>query len=131
LAGGHVIFRPIGLAIAITVGVLTPVFAAERVEPSAQPDKRNATMTQKLDPNLRALVESAKTPRSHTSVDVIVGLSGPASEPQLEALRDRGLQVRSVIGDVLTGTAEVDKIPDIAEHKLVTTIEASSPLFPE
>ena len=88
-------------------------------------------MTQKLDPNLRALVEGVKTPQSQASVDVIVGLSGPASEPQLEALRDSGLQVRSVMGDVLTGTAAVEKIPDIAEHKLVTTIEASSPLFPE
>jgi hypothetical protein len=109
LVGGHAIFRSIGLAIAITVGALTPAFAAEPAASSAGRDKRNTV----------------------PSVDVIVGLSGPASEPQLEALRDSGLKVRSVMGDVLTGTAQVDKIPGIAEHKLVTTIEASSPLFPE
>ena len=128
-SGYSALFRHVGLAFAITVGVLTPVFAADQVESS--PNKRNTIMSQKLDPSLRALVEGIKTPQSHESVQVIVGLSGPASGPQLEALRDSGLQVRSVIGDVLTGTAEVVKIPEIAEHKLVTTIEASSPLFPE
>lgn len=87
-------------------------------------------MTEKLDPNLREIVEKGmKTPQSGASVQVIVGLSEPASGPQLDALRDSGLQVRSVIGDVLTGTAQVVNIPGIAEHRLVTTIEASSPTF--
>lgn len=88
-------------------------------------------MTEKLDPQLRAIVESVTNPRSTESIEVIVGLSAAASEPELDALRHRGLNVRSVIGDVLTGTAEVNRITDIAEDKLVTTIEASSPLFPE
>lgn len=88
-------------------------------------------MTQKLDPNLRALLEKAGTPGATESVQVIVGLAAPASELQLQALRDSGLKVRSVIGDVLTGTAPVGRISEIAENKLVTTIEASSPLFPE
>jgi len=86
-------------------------------------------MTQKLDPNLQAIVESAAA--SAGTVQVIVGLRAPASEGQLKALRDSGLQVRSVIGDVLTGSAKVERIPEIAEHGMVTKIEASSPLFPE
>jgi hypothetical protein len=88
-------------------------------------------MTEKLDPHLRAIVESVTDSRSTESVEVIVGLSATASEPELDALRHRGLNVRSVIGDVLTGTAEVNRIADIADDKLVTTIEASAPLFPE
>lgn len=88
-------------------------------------------MSEKLDPHLRAVVESVTDPKSTESVEVIIGLSATASEPELDALRDRGLKVRSVIGDVLTGTAEINRIPDIADDKLVTTIEASSPLFPE
>jgi hypothetical protein len=88
-------------------------------------------MPKKLDPNLLALVEGATAPESHATVQVIVGLSAPADHHQLEALRSSGLKVRSVIGDVLTGSAEVVKIPGIAEHELVTSIEASSPLFPE
>lgn len=88
-------------------------------------------MSQKLDPNLRAIVESADAGEPGTSVQVVVGLSAPASQTELDALRRSGLQVRSVIGDVLTGTAEVAKIPGIAEHSLVTKIEASAPLFRE
>ena len=88
-------------------------------------------MTQKLDPSLQAIVEGAAGATPADIVQVIVGLKAPASEGQLEALRDSGLQVRSVIGDVLTGSAKVERIRDIAQHGVVTKIEASSPLYPE
>jgi hypothetical protein len=64
-------------------------------------------------------------------VTVIVALSSPASDDDLSALRGRGLQVRSVIGDVLTGSASVSDITRIAEHPSVVKIEASTPLYPE
>lgn len=88
-------------------------------------------MAEKLDPSLQAMVESARTLEADATVQVIVGLARPASQLQLEALRTSGLQVRSVIGDVLTGSAKIDKIRDIAENDLVTSIEASAPQFPE
>ena len=88
-------------------------------------------MNQKLDPNLQAIVEKLPEGASADPVQVIVGLAAPASEVQLEALRHSGLQVRSVIGDVLTGSAKLEKISEIAEHGVVKKIEASSPLFPE
>jgi hypothetical protein len=86
---------------------------------------------EKLDPNLRLLLESASARERQQSVQVIVGLSAPASDAELRALQDRGLNVRSVIGDVLTGSAHLGDIPRIAEHALIVTIEASAPLYPE
>jgi hypothetical protein len=88
-------------------------------------------MAEKLDPNLQAMVESPTPLQPDETVQVIVGLARPASQHQLEALRNSGLQVRSVIGDVLTGSAKIGKIRSIAENELVTTIEASAPLYPE
>jgi hypothetical protein len=88
-------------------------------------------MSDKLDPNLRALYEAAEKGDAEGLVQVIIGLRAPASEPELDALRERGLRVRSVIGDVLTGAAPVARIPEIAEHALVSKIEASAPLYPE
>jgi hypothetical protein len=88
-------------------------------------------MEEKLDPSLQAMVESPAPLQPDATVQVIVGLARPASQHQLEALQNSGLQVRSVIGDVLTGSAKIDKIKGIAENDLVTKIEASAPLFPE
>jgi len=119
-------FRCFGLAIGFFVSVSGLI--AGSAQPVLTRDERNTIVSEKLDPNLQALVEG---PGQQTAVQVIVGLSAPASEPQLDALRQSGLQVRSVIGDVLTGTAEVAKIPEIAQHDLVTKIEASAPLYPE
>ena len=85
----------------------------------------------KLDPNLSRLMESTDARESEQPVQVIIGLSAPASDAQLQNLRDRGLQVRSVIGDILTGSASLSKIPRIAEHALIISIEASTPLYPE
>jgi len=92
-------------------------------------------MSDKLDPNLRALLESAGATAAASAqqepVPVIVGLSAPASPMEIDALRERGLNVRSVIGDVLTGTVPLAKISRVADHGLVTKIEASTPLYPE
>lgn len=88
-------------------------------------------MSEKLDPNLRALVDAAEVGEGDRAIQVIVGLSAPASDQELSALRDRGLQVRSVMGDVLTGSAPVAEISRIAEHPLIVKIEASTPLYPD
>jgi hypothetical protein len=85
----------------------------------------------KIDPMLRRLLESPVERGSAPTVDVIVAVSSPPSEADLQALRDRGLAVRSVIGDVLTGSAPLSAVPRIAEHEAIVRIEASTPLYPE
>ena len=86
---------------------------------------------EKLDPNLRLLLESLDARARPRSVQVLIGLSAPATDADLQSLRERGLQVRSVIGDVLTGSAPLSKIAEIAEHALIVRIDASTPLYPE
>jgi hypothetical protein len=88
-------------------------------------------VTEKIDPHLRALLESSRGAESQRTVQVIVALSLPASDDDLHALRTRGLQVRSVIGDVLTGSASLSNVTRIAQHPSVVKIEASTPLYPE
>ena len=91
------------------------------------------TTSKKLDPSLRAMVELAgdAAAEGDKPVQVIIGLSAPASAAQIDGLKQKGLRVRSVIGDVLTGTAPLTKIEAIAEDKLVAKIEASGPLYKE
>ena len=85
----------------------------------------------KLDPHLQMLMESTDARERERPVQVMIGLSAPATDAELQNLQERGLQVRSVIGDVLTGSASLSKIPQIAEHALIVSIEASTPLYPE
>jgi hypothetical protein len=85
----------------------------------------------KLDPHLRSLMESSGARESEQPVQVMIGLSAPATDAELQNLRERGLQVHSVIGDVLTGSAALSTIPRIAEHALIVRIEASTPVYPE
>lgn len=97
-------------------------------------------MTEKLDPNLKARVEAlavgagAAGGRESASIDaadmveVLVGLDGPASDAELAALKASGLSVRSVLGDVLTGTIPAGRVAGVAAHPKVVKIEASGGL---
>jgi hypothetical protein len=88
-------------------------------------------MADKLDPTLRRLLDSSDEGERVRRVDVIVAVSSPPSEADLQTLRDCGLAVRSVIGDVLTGSAPLSAVPRIAAHEAIVKIEASTPLYPE
>lgn len=87
----------------------------------------------KLDPRLLEQVDISRTARSDTSrpVQVLVGLDRAATPEMLDDLKGRGLNVRSVLGDVLTGTVALDRVDDLAAHDSVVKIEASGPTFPE
>lgn len=86
-------------------------------------------MGEKLDPNLRAKVEAhaASTGgiESADIIEVLIGLDRPASDADLEMLKTTGLSVRSVLGDVLTGTIPTGKVAAVAAHPRVVKIEAS------
>lgn len=90
-------------------------------------------MTEKLDPRLKAQVEAhaARAPGGIEAADVVevlVGLDGPASDSDLAALKASGLSVRSVIGDVLTGTIPAEKVAAVAAHPRIVKIESSGDL---
>jgi hypothetical protein len=87
-------------------------------------------MSSKLDPALAAMVDDPQADPNR-EVTVLVGLTQPSNEAMLQSLRERGLTVRSVIGDVLTGVAALARMPAIAAHPNVIKIEAGAPLVPE
>lgn len=90
----------------------------------------NPAMPTKLDPTLAAMLDDPQA-EADREVAVMVGLAGAATEATLAELRARGLAVRSVIGDVLTGAAPLGRIAAIADHPEIVKIEASTPLHPE
>lgn len=89
-----------------------------------------AGMPTKLDPVLAAMLDDPAV-ESDREVVVMVGLGAAATDQTLAELRARGLTVRSVIGDVLTGTASLRRVNEIATHPAIVKIEAATPLHPE
>jgi hypothetical protein len=90
----------------------------------------SASMSTKLDPTLAAMLDDPQA-EADREVVVMIGLAGDATDATLAELRARGLAVRSVIGDVLTATATLGRIGEIAAHPAIVKIEASTPLYPE
>jgi hypothetical protein len=88
-------------------------------------------MTEKLDPNLLALVESATTSERDQAVDVLVAIDRPADPDLLRELEARGLSIRSTIGTILTGSVKVSNIARVAEYPAVIKLEASVPMYRE
>ena len=87
----------------------------------------------KIDPNLLASLEqSEESPSSaEREVSVLVALRASADEAIEEDLSRRGLQVRSRLGDILTGTVRLKDVRELAAASCVVKIEASAPLYPE
>lgn len=98
------------------------VVAIVRVARSAMPTK--------LDPILAAMLDDPLA-EADREVVLMVGLAGAATDQTLAELRGRGLSVRSVVGDVLTGTAPLGRVAAIADHPAIVKIEAATPLQPE
>ena len=88
-------------------------------------------MTEKLDPNLLALVESATTAERDKAVDVLVAIDRPADPGLLRELEALGLATRSSIGTILTGSVNLSNISRVADYPAVIKLEASVPMFRE
>ncbi len=88
-------------------------------------------MLEKLDPHLREIVEASVDHHDRRALAVIVGLQRTADAQQMKELRAAGLKARSTIGDIITGTVFSADLARVAEHPLVTTIEASRPMLPD
>ena len=64
-------------------------------------------------------------------VDVLLGLRRAADDSVLADLAVRGLQVRSVLGDVLTGSIALDQVETLAASDDVVSIESGGRLSTE
>lgn len=85
----------------------------------------------KFDPTLLEKIESSSASEQNEVLDIMVALARPADEHELEQLREAGLDLRSTIGDILTGSIKLGRLSKLAESGLVIQIEASRPLYPE
>lgn len=82
---------------------------------------------QKLDPELAQLLEVHQSqPDDALIVDVLLSLSGPAGDAELKSLADTGLQVNSVIGEIITGSISISKLLAVAELETVIKIEGGA-----
>ncbi|GAA6138344.1 hypothetical protein NBRC116583_20910 [Arenicella sp. 4NH20-0111] len=84
--------------------------------------KMSDNTTVKYDPNLLQLTESKA---EDTTISLILGLSEVVDEKQIEELKESGLQVRSVIGDIVTGQSQIKHLSKIAALEYVLKVEAS------
>lgn len=90
-------------------------------------------MTEKLDPRLLDLVE--RTPPGATEQDasltVLLALDAVPDDAIRNDLENLGLSLRSIAGDVLTGTVRLGDVRRLAASPHVITIELSGALYPE
>lgn len=85
-------------------------------------------MIEKLDPTLREISETQADRRDARSLTVLVGLRMPVDPTRMEELRALGLEPRSIVGDIVTGTISPADLTRLAGHPLVVKIEASRPM---
>jgi hypothetical protein len=91
-------------------------------------------MNDKLDPALEERLERAAAAPGKPGedrVDVIVALRQPADEATLADLATRGLGVRSVVGDILTGSVDLTSVADLADSDDVVKIDGGGSLATE
>jgi hypothetical protein len=91
-------------------------------------------MNDKLDPALEERLERAAPALGDSGadrVDVIVALRRPADEATLADLANRGLSVRAVVGDILTGSVDLTAVADVAASDDVVKIDGGGSLAPE
>lgn len=97
----------------------------------------------KLDPVLRDTLEARKAkrgdfddgsaddaskPEASPNLEVLIALQGPPGADDIAELTERGLTVRSTIGEILTGMVALDQVEAVAAYDAVVTIESSRPL---
>jgi hypothetical protein len=90
-------------------------------------------VSEKLDPGLLDLIEQAENGivAGTAIVQLLIGLNAPLTVSERDDLLARGLNVRSEIGSVLTGSIAVNQVRKLAESPHVVKLELSAPLYPE
>ena len=84
---------------------------------------------EKLDPLLRyELLKLQDSNQLDMELDIILSTRNELNGTEIEALREEGANVRSVIGEIITCSARAKDIFDIAELEFVENLEISKPL---
>jgi hypothetical protein len=84
----------------------------------------------KLSPPLKQLL-SEPGRQGDAPLNALLATRTPLDEEQRRALEERGCQVRTVAGDVVTCTIPVSAVPEVEALPFIVAIEASRPLYPE
>jgi hypothetical protein len=83
----------------------------------------------KLDPLLRyELLKLQDSSQLDMELDIIIATKDELNETERETLREKGANIRSVIGKIITCSARAKDIFEIAELEFVERIEISKPL---
>lgn len=85
-------------------------------------------MSNKLDPVLASLCETATAEERGHVVTILVAVRRPADGDMLRALAARGFTSRSVIGTILTGTVEIGNLHALADYPEIVKLEGSTPM---
>jgi hypothetical protein len=88
-------------------------------------------MPTKLDPVLLELIEHTSEVEQDRRVDVIVALTTAAGDAVVKRLNRAGLETRSLIGDIVTGSIRAKNLSKLSRLTDVIKIESSQPMFPE
>lgn len=84
---------------------------------------------EKLDPLLRyELLKLQDSNQLDMELDIIISARNELNETEIETLREKGANVRSVIGKIITCSAQAKDIFDVAELEFVENLEISKPL---
>jgi hypothetical protein len=95
--------------------------------------EKGSQMAEKLDPRLLDMVQHADAGQSDSSatVDVLVAVDAPIDAAARRDLTARGLNMRSEVGTILTGSIRIGDVSRLAASSRVVKIEASAPLYRE
>lgn len=89
-------------------------------------------MFNKLGPELQEMAElAASSGESSERVEVMIGLTQSTNAEIRYALEACGFEVRSELGDILTGTVRLVDLYPLAKAPEVAKIDASRPMFTE
>lgn len=86
--------------------------------------------SRKLGPELRILLASGISAPDER-VDILLRVSQAPEAGTWAALASAGLEVRTIAGDVLTASAPVHRLEEIAGLEEVAYVELSRPMGPE
>ncbi|HEV2130497.1 MAG TPA: hypothetical protein VGR27_05320 [Longimicrobiaceae bacterium] len=106
------------LGLLLCLAVLLPAVADAQTRCAIKPAKE--AMTQ-LDPELRRIVAQ----RPDSVIGVLLRTRQEIGDPERPALEACGLQIGSVIGDIVTGRIRADAAEQLARHPLVAYMELS------
>ena len=108
----------------------------EPAEPNAPhtPSKLDPMLQERLDGRNagHAVADSdgdSDTEESETEqLEVIIALMAPPTSDDIDVMAERGLTVRSAIGDILTGVVAIDAVEHLSTYDAILKIESSTTL---